>query len=227
MLLILNEQMYEYIIQAGSTVSMLECIPVGVSAKMSDNNAPTRVYGSKDMETILQVKPSTLRRYCKELEEAGYRFSKNEQGHRGFFDNDLASLRHFISLVREGGLAYPEAAKIVVSRDSGSSLAVSANEKTEELSAKDELITRQEMQELERKIEGLALMIQSGFEKLNQRMDEQDQRDRQSLDAQSSRDIALKEALKDIKETKKQLAAANEQEKGVWLWLRSLLGKKQ
>lgn len=197
-----------------------------VSAKMSDNNTPMRVYGSKDLEAMLQVKPSTLRRYCKELEEAGYRFSKNEQGHRGFFDSDVATLRHFISLVREGSLAYQEAAKIVVSMDSGVALAVSANEKIEESDDKDELITRQEMQELERKIEGLALMIQSGFEKLNQRMDEQDRRERQSLDTQSNRDIALTEALKEVAETKKQLAAANEQSKGAWLWLRSLLGKK-
>ena len=197
-----------------------------VSAKMSDNNAPMRVYGSKDLEAMLQVKPSTLRRYCKELEEAGYRFSKNERQQRGFFDSDVANLRHFISLIREGGLAYEEAAKIVVSRDSGSALAVSANEKMAVSDAKDKLITRQEMQELERKIEGLALMIQSGFEKLNQRMDEQDRRERQSLDTQSNRDIALKEALKEIAETKKQLAANSEQSRGVWFWLRSLLGKK-
>jgi DNA-binding transcriptional MerR regulator len=197
-----------------------------VSAKMSDNNAPMRVYGSKDLEAMLQVKPSTLRRYCKELEEAGYRFSKNERQQRGFFDSDVANLRHFISLVREGGLAYEEAAKIVVSRDSGSALAVSANEKMAVSDAKDKLITRQEMQELERKIEGLALMIQSGFEKLNQRMDEQDRRERQSLDTQSNRDIALKEALKEIAETKKQLAANSEQSRGVWFWLHSLFGKK-
>jgi DNA-binding transcriptional MerR regulator len=197
-----------------------------VSDKMSDNNTPMRVYGSKDLEAMLQVKPSTLRRYCKELEEAGYRFSKNERQQRGFFDSDVANLRHFISLIREGGLAYEEAAKIVVSRDSGSALAVSANEKMAVSDAKDKLITRQEMQELERKIEGLALMIQSGFEKLNQRMDEQDRRERQSLDTQSNRDIALKEALKEIAETKKQLAANSEQSRGVWFWLRSLLGKK-
>lgn len=92
------------------------------------------------------------------------------------------------------------------------------------------LITREEMQKLKRKIEELALMIQSGFEKLNQRMDEQakeqERRDLQSLGTQSDCDIALKEALKEIAETKKELAAANEQKGAGFAWLLKIFGGK-
>lgn len=190
---------------------------------MSDNNVSIKVYGSKDMETILKLKSSTLRRYCKELENAGYRFYKNERSQRGFYDKDVANLRQFIALVREGSLAYEEAANVVVSMDSGSPLAQRANEEQAIISAKEDRedapITRAEMQELEKRIEGLARMIQVGFEQLNDRLDTKD-------NAQSERDKALITMLQEQQQTQARIAAANEQKSGTWQWLRKIFGGK-
>ncbi|MGH0709247.1 DUF3967 domain-containing protein [Bacillus paranthracis] len=56
------------------------------------------IYISKDVAMMLKIQESTLRKYCIMLEEHGYKFHKNEHGHRGFLDNDVITLRKLIEI---------------------------------------------------------------------------------------------------------------------------------
>lgn len=60
--------------------------------KMGGNNQ--LIYSSKDVAAILKIQESTLRKYCIMLEEVGYKFHKNELGHRGFLNDDVVALKH-------------------------------------------------------------------------------------------------------------------------------------
>ncbi|MGF1438737.1 hypothetical protein ACQUW6_32090 [Bacillus thuringiensis] len=50
------------------------------------------IYSSKDVAAILKIQESTLRKYCIMLEEVGYKFHKNELGHRGFLNGDVVAI---------------------------------------------------------------------------------------------------------------------------------------
>ena len=86
------------------------------------------VYGNNDIAGVLQIKESTLRKYCVMLEKSGYEFLKNEHGHRAFFDNDVIVLRKMISLKNDADMTLEEAVKAVVAWKSGNDVAVSDTE---------------------------------------------------------------------------------------------------
>ena len=51
-----------------------------------DTEGTRSLYSSSDVATLLKIQESTLRKYCIMFEKAGYKFHKNENSHRGFFD---------------------------------------------------------------------------------------------------------------------------------------------
>ena len=61
-------------------------------------------HAPEDIATVLNIKPSTLRKYSLLLEQSGYTFQKNAQGHRWYTDTDLMALRKFITLKDSSGM---------------------------------------------------------------------------------------------------------------------------
>lgn len=70
-------------------------------------------HAPEDIATVLNIKPSTLRKYSLLLEQSGYTFKKNAQGHRWYSDTDLTALRKFISLKDSSGMNLEDSADAV------------------------------------------------------------------------------------------------------------------
>jgi DNA-binding transcriptional MerR regulator len=73
-------------------------------------------YFTKDVASNLDIKTSTLRKYCLLLENAGYKFERNEKDQRIFYDEDLVTLRRLKEYTTEKGMKLDEAVKEVVAR---------------------------------------------------------------------------------------------------------------
>ena len=70
-------------------------------------------HAPEDIATVLNIKPSTLRKYSLLLEQSGYTFKKNAQGHRWYSDTDLMALRKFITLKDSSGMTLEDSADAV------------------------------------------------------------------------------------------------------------------
>lgn len=70
-------------------------------------------HAPEDIATVLNIKPSTLRKYSLLLEQSGYTFKKNAQGHRWYSDTDLMALRKFITLKDSSGMTLEDSAEAV------------------------------------------------------------------------------------------------------------------
>lgn len=70
-------------------------------------------HAPEDIATVLNIKPSTLRKYSLLLEQSGYLFKKNAQGHRWYTDTDLMALRKFITLKDSSGMTLEDSADAV------------------------------------------------------------------------------------------------------------------
>lgn len=70
-------------------------------------------HAPEDIATVLDIKPSTLRKYSLLLEQRGYLFKKNAQGHRWYTDTDLLALRKFITLKDSSGMTLEDSAEAV------------------------------------------------------------------------------------------------------------------
>lgn len=70
-------------------------------------------HAPEDIATVLDIKPSTLRKYSLLLEQSGYLFKKNAQGHRWYTDTDLLALRKFITLKDSSGMTLEDSAEAV------------------------------------------------------------------------------------------------------------------
>ena len=70
-------------------------------------------HAPEDIATVLNIKPSTLRKYSLLLEQSGYLFKKNAQGHRWYSDTDLMALRKFITLKDSSGMTLEDSADTV------------------------------------------------------------------------------------------------------------------
>ncbi|PGK33348.1 DNA-binding protein [Bacillus thuringiensis] len=86
---------------------------------MSDSMDLTqKIYNAGDVAQLLEVKDSTVRKYAQTLEKAGYKFYKNENGYRGYYDKDVIAMRHLIQYSKHPDMTLESAAKAVVSMNS-------------------------------------------------------------------------------------------------------------
>lgn len=86
---------------------------------MSDSMDLTqKIYNAGDVAQLLEVKDSTVRKYAQTLEKVGYKFYKNENGYRGYFDKDVIAMRHLIQYSKHPDMTLESAAKAVVSTNS-------------------------------------------------------------------------------------------------------------
>ncbi|WP_242479987.1 DUF3967 domain-containing protein [Bacillus cereus group sp. N21] len=166
------------------------------------------IYSSKDVAAILKIQESTLRKYCIMLEEVGYKFHKNELGHRGFLNDDVVALKTLADIKSHPNMTLKQACNAVMTWLHNENIADS-----------DTTILRHEEQNEERHIEGfneLKEMIQQQNELLKQmakKLDEQQQYIDEKLE---KRDQLLMQTIRETQEQKALLETAATNKKPWW-----------
>ncbi|MEK4504262.1 DUF3967 domain-containing protein [Bacillus sp. FSL R12-0069] len=78
------------------------------------NQEKGRVYSPTDVQELLKIDSSTLRKYAILLEKNGYTFLKNDRGHRGYFDKDIVTLRKLIEFSKQQDMTLERSAEAVL-----------------------------------------------------------------------------------------------------------------
>lgn len=167
-----------------------------------------KTYWTKDISDNLSIGTSTLRKWCLLLEENGYLFLRDEHGRRAYTEHDAIALRKFKELTTEKAMSLENASIAVISafkRAQNDDITLSA---TQQFPRPDE---RYKM--LENKFEEYAEQQKAFNQALLERLDEQQEYIENSLKV---RDERLMQTLNEVLETKRLLAAAQEQPKKKW-----------
>jgi hypothetical protein len=180
--------------------------------------ATEKAYSPKEMSVTLDIGDSTLRKWCLALEKNGYKFFRNEQDKRIFVEADLVILRHFQNLVKQHNMQLDNAAMLVVDRFGKGAFEVSTDivlaEKEEE--QRDLMRSNEVIEKLMSHIEK-----QEQFNReLIDRLDKQEKYIEESL---NHRDELLLNSIKEARETRQLIAAAQEEKKAGFF--ARLLGK--
>lgn len=93
---------------------------------IGDINSGQTVYNSSDVASLLKIQDSTLRKYALMLEEAGYKFHKNEHGQRGFFEKDVITLKKLIQIKKRPDMTLKQACNALMTTVNSESVSVSA-----------------------------------------------------------------------------------------------------
>lgn len=90
-----------------------------ISQATADKNEPSieavidrKSFTSRDLTTLLDIAPSTLRKYSTALESAGYSIARNAQKQRLYTEIDVITLRNLKELV-DAGILVDKAAGII------------------------------------------------------------------------------------------------------------------
>lgn len=177
---------------------------------MSDEQNYTQVfYSPSDLIAMLDLKESTLRKYAYDLEKAGWKFGKNELGHRQYNERDIQAIRRLIAAKKNTSMTFEKAAKELVSMLKSEELAVPAKNNGP---ASDQQNDIAELKELINKqtevIKALSERLTERDQYIQKKLEEQDKR-------LSERDTKLFEMIEERKreqaESIKYIAAAKEE----------------
>jgi len=159
-------------------------------------------YFAKDVSLQLDMNPSTLRRWCIELEKAGYTFTRNEHNQRIFYERDFNAFRKLKELLSKN-VSMDHAVHAVVSMVQTLSQTPSVQIKNE-----DEIrLSKRELQEIIH--EEVRRAIEAEREAMFQAFE------RKVNDQTEKRDQQLLTAIREVQEIK-LLAAAAEEKKKKW-----------
>ncbi|WP_235712316.1 MULTISPECIES: DUF3967 domain-containing protein [Bacillus cereus group] len=180
--------------------------------EMGGNNQ--LIYSSKDVAAILKIQESTLRKYCIMLEEVGYKFHKNELGHRGFLNEDVVALKTLADIKSHPNMTLKQACNAVMTWLHNKNI---ADTDITELRHEDHNEERhiKEYNELKE-------MIQQQNEMLKQMAKKMDEQQRYIDERLERRDQQLMSAIREIQEEKKVLLeiAATQKKKWWQFWLK-------
>ena len=143
-------------------------------------NTFERAYTTKQVAKMLSIGHSTLRKWSGSLERNGYFFTKNEQGHRLFLDEDIKRLNQFKQLVQEVNLSLDNAAIMIIKKyDEEESTEGTAVVPLENAEAPNRSLpaTRDQVEELLQKIEQQ--------EKFNQKVVEMLEKQQEAINQQN------------------------------------------
>lgn len=172
-------------------------------------NDVTKAYWSREVIKHLDIKESTLRKWCILLEKKGYIFIRNDQNQRAFFEHDLLALRMLADMSSSPGITLDMAADAVVikyARADDTIITPPVTDMTVPVMDTNRELLEQIMAKVDR---------QDQFNKeLLDKLDQQQEYIEKSI---TRRDEQLLAAIREMQETKKQLAAAKE-EKPWWMF---------
>lgn len=161
-----------------------------------------RTYWSSEVAQLLGISPNTLRKWSIHMENAGYRFLRDDKNNRAYRDADIMALRKLQSLL-SSRMSMENAVLAVVSvyMDDQITDVVPVDDRSfERYQALDRLIEFMERQQA-----------------FNQELlDQLRKRDEYIERVLKERDEKLTQTLNEILETKRMLAAAQEQQKRRW-----------
>ena len=84
----------------------------------------TELYSPSNVQELLGIDSSTLRKYATLLEGHGYHIHRNNRGHRGYDEKDVNTLRKLIELSKQEGMTADRSVEAVLTRDSEEQKAV-------------------------------------------------------------------------------------------------------
>lgn len=162
---------------------------------------------------ILKIKQSTLRKYCIALENAGYKFTKSERGHRSFMPDDITILQRLVTAKNQHGITLSQSANTIVKLFQQGSVTDSDTEKESDITPHQHHNTVMTYEQMATFMEN-----QQKFNKeLLDRLDRQQEYIDESL---NKRDEQLMSTLREVQETKKLLAASKEKKSKWKFWRR-------
>lgn len=82
---------------------------------MTDILKTEKAYWAKDISHLLKISDSTLRKYCKILEENGYFFNRGDNNKRAFLERDFTAIKKLKDLTQNNNITLNDAAIAVVS----------------------------------------------------------------------------------------------------------------
>ncbi|MDQ0201169.1 MerR family transcriptional regulator [Neobacillus ginsengisoli] len=74
----------------------------------------TVIYSPSDVQNLLGIDSSTLRKYATLLERHGYHVHRNNRGHRGYYDKDLITLRKLIEFSKQEDMTMERSVEAVM-----------------------------------------------------------------------------------------------------------------
>ena len=163
-----------------------------------------KIYNPSDITDLLNIKESTLRKYCLLLEDVGITFQRNNRGQRWYSDNDVIMLRKFTTLRDNGDMTLKDCANAVFMWHRGNDATLSltnAHDASEQYSA-DITELKKLMYKQNDLIEDLSGRLDQQQEYINKQVNE--------------RDKLLMNSLNEIMEGQKQIASEKENKVGIF-----------
>lgn len=123
-------------------------------------------HAPEDVAAVLKIQPSTLRKYALLLQDVGYTFQRNSQGHRWYSDIDITVLRKIITLKNSTDMNLQDCIEAAFLWINSSDVApiVTTQEASQDVMKSDGVITPtslyEALQEQQRMIESMATMIE-------------------------------------------------------------------
>ncbi|WP_226530868.1 DUF3967 domain-containing protein [Metabacillus niabensis] len=186
-----------------------------------------KAYTPKEISLTLDIGDSTLRKWCIALENQGYQFIRNDQNKRVFVDANIVVLRHFKELVQNHSMQLNNAAMLVVDRFGKGTF-----------SQGTDIVPAENIRDLDRSNDKIIAKLMNYIEQQEERFEKQEQFNRtllERLDQQqqyieerlNKRDETLVQSLREVQETRKLIAAAEEkrEEESKKGFLQRLFGK--
>lgn len=193
---------------------------------MSDEQNYTQVfYSPSDLIAMLELKESTLRKYAYDLEKAGWKFGKNELGHRQYSERDIMAIRRLIAAKKNTTMTFEQAAKELVSVLKSEGLAMPAknngpaNDQQNDIAELKELVNKQTevikalSERLTERDQYIEKYIQKSFEEQDKRLSERDTMLLERLEMIEERKREQAESIKYIAAAKEELEAELETQK--------------
>lgn len=160
----------------------------------------TPINDSKYVSANLDISDSTLRKYCLQLERAGYIIHKNPKGQRGFFEQDIVALRKLMEFKNNTDMTLEQASNAVVAWSKG--IAVT------------DVVTQESRYNV--RYDVMANDLKSLREELEAYRNEDKEFKKELLHRMDQRDQALTLALRETLETKQLIATTLEKKKKWW-----------
>ncbi|HWO75584.1 MAG TPA: DUF3967 domain-containing protein [Bacillus sp. (in: firmicutes)] len=178
----------------------------------ADINESQSLYSSSDTATLLKIQESTLRKYCLMLEEAGYHFHKNEFGHRGFFEKDVIALKRLMQIKKHPDMTLKQACNAVMTwlkEDDITDLDTTVITDIDRHNARPDLRIDDLLNEFRE--------YKNQRDNFERKLVEEIQRQREYIETVlAKRDEVLMSSLKEILDTRKEIAAAQKEKKKWW-----------
>jgi len=168
-----------------------------------------RTYWSSEVANVLGISPNTLRKWSLALENAGYKFLRDDKNNRAYKDSDIITFRRLQEFLNNKMTMDHAVLAVMSTYDAEES--TSRTDTVLQFDRENALSVRSDerYRELETKFDEYVKQQQAFNQELIQQLQKMDERLRH-------RDERLTEAMNTILETKRLLAAAQEQPRKKW-----------